>query len=128
MPVRKSGPETRVERLLGAPLAVDAVRRWPQSGEILRGRARIAQVESHFKNLRLGITRRHICGDVIVVEWNTDYGDGRVYRNVSIGELKNGQVVRVTDYWGEPFPRPEWRRELSDSEDVRPHADELSEE
>jgi hypothetical protein len=128
MPVGKSASETRVERLLGAPLAVDAVRRWPQSGEILRGRARIAQVESHFKNLRLGITRRHICGDVIIVEWNTDYGDGRVFRNVSIGELKNGQVVRVTDYWGEPFPRPGWRRELSDSEDVRPHADELSEE
>jgi hypothetical protein len=128
MPVGKSASETRVERLLGAPLAVDAVRRWPQSGEILRGRARIAQVESHFKNLRLGITRRHICSAVIVVEWNTDYGDGRVFRNVSIGELKNGQVVRVTDYWGEPFACPEWRRELSDSEDVRPRADELSEE
>jgi hypothetical protein len=120
--------ETRVERLLGAPLSEDAIRRWPQSGEILRGKAKIAEAESHFQGLRLGVTRRHTCGDVIVVEWNTDYGDGRVYRNVSIGELRNGKVVRVTDYWGEPFTPPEWRRGLSDSEDVRPHADELTEE
>jgi len=126
--MKQSKAETRVERLLGAPLADDAVRRWPQSGEILRGKARIAEVESHFQGLRLGVTRRHACGDVIVVEWNTNYGDGRVYRNVSIGELKHGKVVGVTDYWGEPFARPDWRRGLSDSEDVRPHADELTEE
>lgn len=119
---------TRVERLLGAPLAEDAVRRWPQSGEILRGKARIAEVESHFDNLRLSVTRRHACGDVIVVEWNSDYGDGRIYRNVSIRELQHGRVTRVTDYWGEPFARPEWRRGLSDSADVRPHADELADE
>jgi hypothetical protein len=25
-----------------------------------------------------------------VVEWSTDYGDGRVYRIVSIAELRNG--------------------------------------
>jgi hypothetical protein len=125
--MKQSKAKTRVERLLGAPLASDAVRRWPQSSEILRGKARIAEVESHFRNLKLDVTRRHTCGDVIVVEWNTDYGDGRVYRNVSIGELNDGQVVRVTDYWGEPFARPEWRRELSDLEDVRPHADELTE-
>ena len=112
--------------MLGAPLADVAVRRWPQSGEILRGKARIAEVESHFQNLKLGVTRRHLCGDVIVVEWNTDYGDGRVYRNVSIGELNKGEVVRVTDYWGEPFNRPQWRTGLSDLEDVRPHADELT--
>jgi hypothetical protein len=125
--MKQSKAETRVERLLGAPLANDAVRRWPQSGEILRSKARIAEVESHFQNLKLAVTRRHTCGDIIAVEWNTDYGDGRVYRNVSIGELKDGQVVRVTDYWGEPFARPEWRRELSDLEDVRPRADELTE-
>jgi hypothetical protein len=83
-------------------------------------------VESHFVGLKLGITRRHACGDLVVVEWNVDYGDGRVYRNVSLGELENGEVVRVTDYWGEPFAPPAWRHELSEREDVHPHADELS--
>jgi hypothetical protein len=81
--MKQSKPKTRVERLLGAPLANNAVRRWPLSGGIFRAKARIAEVESHFQNLKLDVTRRHTCGDVIVVEWNTDYGDGRVPRNVS---------------------------------------------
>src|SRR5204863_8855854 len=121
--MKQSKAETRVERLLGAPLADDAVRRWPQSGEILRGKARIAEVESHFQGLRLGVTRRHACGDVIVVEWNPYYGDGRVYRNVFIGELMHGKVVRVTGYWGAPFGRTDGRRRLSGSEGVRPAVD-----
>lgn len=75
--MKQSKSKTRVERLLGASLANDAVRRWPQSGEILRDKARIAEVESHFQNLKLDVTRRHTCGDAIVVEWDTDYADGR---------------------------------------------------
>jgi hypothetical protein len=54
--MKQPSHETRVEQLLGAPLD-DAVRRWPQSGEILRGKARIAEVESHFQGLKLAVTR-----------------------------------------------------------------------
>ena len=39
--------------------------------------------------------------------------DGRLYRNVSIGELKDGKAVKVADYWGEPTDTPEWRRDLT---------------
>ena len=105
--------ETRVERVLGVPLAEDAVRQWPQSGEMVDGRARIAEVESHFEGLRLGVGRRHQLGNTVVVEWSTDYGDGRIYRNVSIAELADGKAVRVTDYWGEPFASPSWRHQLT---------------
>ncbi|HEX6515416.1 MAG TPA: hypothetical protein VF049_07565 [Nocardioidaceae bacterium] len=105
--------ETRLERVLGVPLAEHAVRQWPQSGEMVDGRARIAEVESHFGGLRLGVGRRHRLGDVVVVEWTTDYGDGRLYRNVSVAELEDGEAVRVTDYWGEPFERPQWRAGLT---------------
>jgi len=51
--------ETRVERMLAARLATNAIRRWPQRGEILRGKARIAKIESHFRKLKLGVTRLH---------------------------------------------------------------------
>jgi hypothetical protein len=105
--------QTRLERILGVPLAEDAVRQWPQSGERLDGRARIGEVEAHFVGLRLGVGRRQVCGDTIVVEWSTDYGDGRVYRNVSIAELHDGKAIRVTDYWGEPFTPPGWREALA---------------
>jgi hypothetical protein len=42
-----------------------------------------------------------------------------------MGELKDGQVVRVTDYWREPFARSDCRRGLSDLK--RPDAEELTE-
>jgi hypothetical protein len=105
---------TRIERVLGVPLEEHAVREWPQSGEQLCGRARISEVESHFQGLRLGVGRRLRCGDRIIVEWTTDYGDGRLYRNVTIAELRAGKAVRVTDYWGEPFQPPDWRQGLSE--------------
>jgi hypothetical protein len=107
--------ETRLERILGVPLAENAKRQWPQSGEVLHGRDRISEVESHFEGLRLGVGRRHRLGDTLVVEWSTDYGDGRVYRNVSVAELRDGQATHVTDYWGEPFEPPPWRGKLADS-------------
>src|SRR6266508_1836224 len=97
---------TRLEHILGVSLAEDVVRQWPQSGEIIRGRTRIAEVESHFEGLRL------------VVEWSADYGDGRVYRNVTIAELQDGKAIRVTDYWGEPFTPPEWRKALAERLDM----------
>ena len=96
--------ETRLERILGVPLAEHARRQWPQSGEVLHGRERISEVESHFVGLRLGVGRRHRLGD----------------RNVSVADLDDGKAVRVTDYWGEPFERPDWREKLSDSLEMPP--------
>jgi hypothetical protein len=56
-----------------------------------------------------------------VVEWSTDYGDGRVYRNISVGELRDGEAVRVTDYWGEPFTPPAWRQTLAEPLEMPPN-------
>jgi SnoaL-like domain len=112
--MKETAYQTRLERILGDPLAEDAARQWPQSGELIRGRARIAEVESHFEGLRLGVGRRLACGEILVVEWSADYGDGRVYRNVTIAELQDGKAVRVTDYWGEPFTPPSWRQALAE--------------
>jgi hypothetical protein len=83
-------------------------------GEIVRSSRLIADVEGNFPELRLEVGRRLQLDDVVVVEWTCDYGDGRLYRNVTIGELEDGRAVRVTDYWGEPTSTPEWRRPLTD--------------
>ena len=37
---------------------------------------------------------------------------------MTIGELEDGQAVRVTDYWGEPTVTPEWRQPLTDRLDM----------
>jgi len=112
-PTTASDGATRVAHILGVPLADDVERQWPQMGEVVRSARLVAEVEGNFPELTLAVGRRLRLGDVIVVEWTCDYGDGRLYRNVTIGELEDGRAVRVTDYWGEPTDTPGWRRPLT---------------
>ncbi len=98
----ESNGETRLAYILGVPLAERVVRQWPQMGEIVRTSSLIGSVEGNFPELTLEVGRRLNLADAVVVEWTCNYGDGRLYRNVTIGELENGEAVRVTDYWGSP--------------------------
>ncbi len=113
-----SNGRTRLSYVLGVPLAPDCQRQWPQMGEVVRGAGLIGRVEGNFPELTLEVGRRLHLDDTIVVEWTCDYGDGRLYRNVSIAELHDGQAAKVTDYWGEPTTTPEWRRALTDRLDM----------
>lgn len=115
-----SDGETRLAFILGVPLADDVVRQWPQMGEIVRGRELIGEIEGTFEELTLAVGARHRVGDLLVVEWSNDYGDGAIYRNVTIAELKDGKAVRVTDYWGKPFDTPDWRVSMTDRLDMPP--------
>ena len=115
---QQSNGETRLAYILGVPLAEDVVRQWPQMGEIVRTSKLIADVEGNFPELTLEVGRRLQLNDVVVVEWTANYGDGRLYRNVTIGELQDGHAARVTDYWGEPTETPEWRRPVTDKLDM----------
>ncbi len=110
----ESNGSTRLAYILGVPLAEGAQRQWPQMGEVVRGRDLIASVEGNFTELTLEVGRRLQLGDVIVVEWTCNYGDGRLYRNVTIAELRDGEAHRVTDYWGEPVTTPTWREAMTD--------------
>jgi hypothetical protein len=113
-----SDGRTRVAYILGVPLAAECERQWPQMGEVVRGADLIAQVESNFPELTLEVGRRLNLDDTVVAEWTCDYGDGRLYRNVSIAELKNGQAIKITDYWGEPATTPQWRLPLTEPLDM----------
>lgn len=83
-------------------------------GEVVKTSELVGSVEGNFPELTLEVGRRLQLDDVIVVEWTCNYGDGRLYRNVTIGELENGEAVKVTDYWGEPTDTPEWRQPLTE--------------
>ena len=37
------------------------------------------------------------------------YPDGRVWFTVILIELRDGKVLRETQYWAEPFDPPDWR-------------------
>ena len=126
-----SDGSTRLAYILGVPLADDCVREWPQMGEVVRGRDRIGAVEGHFEEFKLAVGERRHFGDFLLVEWSADYGDGAIYRNVTIAETKDGEAVRVTDYWGNPFDTPGWREGMTDRLDMPsggrwPSADRLS--
>jgi len=115
-----SDGSTRLAYILGVPLADGCVREWPQMGEVVRGRDRIGAVEGRFEEFRLAVGERRHLGDFLLVEWSADYGDGAIYRNVTIAETNDGEAVRVTDYWGKPFDIPEWREGMTDRLDMPP--------
>ncbi len=118
-PSTSSNGQTRLAYILGVPLAPECQRQWPQMEEVVRGRDLIADVEGNFAELTLEVGGRlHLDDDVIVVEWTCNYGDGRLYRNVSIAEVHEGHATKVTDYWGEPTTTPEWRKPLTDRLDM----------
>jgi hypothetical protein len=48
-------------------------------------------------------------GDLAVLEVELTYADGSRYLGVSVLELRDGKVVKETDYYAQPFPAPEWR-------------------
>ena len=114
----ESNGETRLAYILGVPLAENVVRQWPQMGEAVRTSKLIGSVEGNFAELTLEVGRRLRLAEVVVVEWTCNYGDGRLYRNVTIGELEDGKAVRVTDYWGEPTDTPQWRVPMTDRLDM----------
>jgi hypothetical protein len=101
-----SNGQTRLAYILGVPLAPDCQRQWPQLGEVVHGRDLIGEVEGGFQELTLGVGRRLQIDDIVVVEWSCNYGDGQLYRNVSIAELRDGHAAKVTDIGVNPPPPP----------------------
>ena len=53
-------------------------------------------------------------GDVFVVEGTIDYGDGVPVSYVGIGELRDGKIAKMTEYFANPFEAPAWRADYVD--------------
>ena len=96
-----------------ADVADDAEWSWPGSGEILRGRSTIETVVARTPALPRVLVHRIIGGpDLVAAVWTADYGDGAPWRNISLFEFRDGQIVGKTDGFGSAFEPPAWRREL----------------
>ena len=82
---------------------------YPQSGELIRGRAnRQAMYAARAALPSIAPYRTIASGDVVVTEAVLDYGGDR-HNTVFIFECRDGKIVRQTAYWSKPFPAPEWR-------------------
>lgn len=95
----------------------DVVEEWPQSGERIRGRDAIRRLAESYEGAtgtRPKFSFRRIVGDgdVHVVEGTIDYGDGTPVSYVGIAEFRDGRLIRVTEYFANPFEAPAWRKDL----------------
>jgi hypothetical protein len=91
----------------------DFVDEWPQSGERLNLASLRKMGESYSGSTgtqpHFTYKRMLTGGDLMVVEGTIDYGDGVPVRYVGIGEVRDGKVARMTEYFANPFEAPAWR-------------------
>ena len=94
---------------VGALLHDDYVCDWPQSRERIRGRENFVAVNRNYPGeWRIVIERIVASGNEVVSDVAIPI-DGRIDRAVSFFELRDGKIIRETDYWPEPFDAPAWR-------------------
>jgi SnoaL-like domain len=94
----------------------DFVQDWPQSGERMTkaAAARLAEGYAEMSGTKPSFTYRRMLGggDLFIVEGTIDYGDGVPVSYVGIGELRDGAVTRMTEYFANPFEAPAWRADF----------------
>jgi hypothetical protein len=94
----------------------DFVEEWPQSGERLTKAASMRMAENYpqmsGKSPTFKYRRMLGGGDVFVIEGTIDYGDGIPVSYVGVGELRDGKVARMTEYFANPFEAPAWRADF----------------
>jgi SnoaL-like domain len=109
----KSGDFTQMTALIQEYGTDDFVQEWPQSGERLTKAASIKLGESYpeMSGTTPKFTYKRMLGggDLFVVEGTIDYGDGIPVSYVGIGEMRDGKVARMTEYFANPFEAPAWR-------------------
>ena len=93
----------------GTLLHEDVVVEWPQSGERIRGRANVLAVNRNYPGgWAITVRRVLVEGDRAASEVGIAI-DGRIDVAVSFYELRDGKIVRETDWWPEPYEAPAWR-------------------
>jgi len=88
----------------------DFVMDLPQSGERMRGKARIRELRSNYPTKVHFVTRRVVGGgSTWVWEGTISYNDGAPMHRVSILEFREGRIARETNYFADSFPAASWR-------------------
>jgi hypothetical protein len=114
--VLKSGDFGRLAALVQEYATDDFVEEWPQSGERLTRDASI-RLSSNYpemagKTPKFTYKRMLGGGDIFVTEGTIDYGDGIPVSYVGIGEVRDGKVAKMTEYFANPFEAPAWRADF----------------
>lgn len=112
----KSGDFTQMIGLIQEYATDDFVDEWPQSGERLTKAASIRMSETYPQmsgtSPKFTYHRMLGGGDIFTVEGTIDYGDGIPVSYVGVGELRDGKISRMTEYFANPFEAPAWRADF----------------
>jgi ketosteroid isomerase-like protein len=95
----------------GGLLHDDYVQEWPQSGERIVGRDDAMAINRNFPGglPSMNFRRTVADGNLAVLEVELTYADGSRYFGTSVIEVRDGKVVKETDYFSQAFPAPQWR-------------------
>jgi SnoaL-like domain len=113
--VLKTGDLGQMTQLVQEYGTDDFVQEWPQSGERLDKAAALRMSEyPQMSGTSPKFTYHRMLGggDVFVIEGTIDYGDGVPVRYVGVGELRDGKVAKLTEYFANPFEAPAWRADF----------------
>jgi ketosteroid isomerase-like protein len=100
-------------------LSDDFVEEYPQSGERIRGKDNRRAIIENYP----GGTPRETsesgpspkppvitgAGDQFTATGQIKYPNGETWHIVSLVELRDGKIAKITDYFGAPFEAPAWR-------------------
>ena len=114
--VLQTGDFGRMNELFQEWATDDFVQEWPQSGERLNKAAsmRLNEQYSEMSGKSPAFTYKRMLGggDTFVIEGTIDYGDGIPVSYVGIGEIRDGKVKKMTEYFANPFEAPAWRADF----------------
>ena len=101
-------------RSVGSTLADDFVLDWPQSNERIRGRDNFATMNEEYPaNGRWDFSINRIVGNDIKAVSDVSVSDGvQQSRVISFFTMRDGKISRTVEFWPEPFPAPDNRRQL----------------
>ena len=109
----QSGDMGSMSALIDDLAADEFVQEWPQSGERIRRENSKKLAEQYSEQTgsspKMQLKGIRESGDLVVVEGTIDYGNGVPVSYVGIGEFRDGKVVRMTEYFADPFEAPAWR-------------------
>lgn len=98
-------------------LAPEFVLEWPQSKERIRGAERFGRMNHEFPaNGRWQFTIHRLFGNEIEVVSDVSVTDGvQVARAISFFTVAQGKIVRLVEFWPEPYAAPQNRAHLVES-------------
>ena len=101
-------------RSVGLLLSDDFILEWPQSGERIRGRDNFAAMNEEYPaHGRWEFTVNKIIGNDVEAVSDVSVTDGvQQARVISFFTIRNGRILRMTEFWPDNYPAPENRRHL----------------